>query len=218
MPEQQQPIVSVRGEAVREVPPETASFTATVVVSDRDKESVLAGLAARAAELRAALDGFGESIERRETSQVEVYPEVRGGRERRTVAWVGRVATTVTTADFPVLGEMLLGLAALAQVSVSGPWWQLRPGSTAGSQVRRAAIEDALARAREYASAVGARVDRLIEIADEGAGGGGEHMRFAMAAGMAEDAGAGLELDPQQQTVRASVVVRVGITPPDLAG
>ena len=210
----EQPVVMVRGEAFREVPPEIASFTVTVFVRDRDKDAVLAALTARAAEVRAALDGYGEAIERRETGLVEVFPEVK--HERRTVGYVGRVATAVTVTDFAALGEMLLRLATLSQVAVSGPWWQLRPASTAGADVRRAAIDDALARAREYAAAVGARIDRLIEIADEGTGAG--PVMYA-ARGMAEDAAAGgLALDPQQQTVRASVVVRVAITEPDLAG
>ncbi|GIE99011.1 SIMPL domain-containing protein [Paractinoplanes rishiriensis] len=214
MPEQ--PMVVVRGEAVREVPPEIASFTVTATVRDRDKETVLTRLAERAAGVRLALDGYGETIERRETGGVEVYPEVK--RERKTVGYVGRVATTVTVTDFAALGEMLLRLAALDDVAVAGPWWQLRVGSTAGADVRRAAIADALARAREYAEAVGSRVERLVEIADEGAGGASPVMFRAGAAEMAYDTAGGLDLDPQQQTVRASVVVRVAITEPDLTG
>lgn len=207
----QQPMVVVRGEAVREVPPEIATCAISAIVRDRDKQAVLTRLAERSAELRTALDGFGETIERRESGAVEVFPEFKG--ERRTVGYTGRVATVITVTDFAALGDLLLQLAAMEQVAVAGPWWQLRPASTAGSEVRREAIADALARAREYAAAVGARVDRLIEITDEGAGGGGLMMR-AMLSGAD---GAGLQLDPQQQTVRASVLVRVAITEPDLA-
>jgi uncharacterized protein len=115
-------------------------------------------------------------------------------------------------ADFPALGDMLLQLAALAEVEVSGPWWQLRAGSRAGSEARRDAIADALARARDYADAVGARVERLLEIADEGTADGPMMRATAMMSG-----DTGLVLDPQLQTVRASVVVRVAITEPDLA-
>jgi uncharacterized protein YggE len=98
---------------------------------------------------------------------------------------------------------------------VSGPWWQLRPGSRAGAEVRRAAIADALGRAREYAEAVGAEVDRLVEILDEGVGGGGGQPMMRMAAfGGGPEADLELELDPQQQTVQATVIVRVTITEP----
>jgi uncharacterized protein YggE len=213
MPEQS--MVVVRGGAVREVPPEIATCAVTVFVRDRDKQRVLAGLAERAAEVRVALDDLGAAIERRETGAVEVYPEAKG--ESRLVTYVGRVATVITVTDFAALGDLLLQLAVMEQVAVSGPWWQLRPGSTAGSEVRHEAIADALARAREYAAAVGARVDRLIEIADEGAGGAGP-MMFAAAHASSRIGAEGLALDPQQQVVQASVVVRVAITEPDLAG
>jgi hypothetical protein len=82
--------------------------------------------------------------------------------------------------------------------------------------VRRAAIADALDRAREYAAAVGARLDRLIEIADEGAGGGGMPL-MRQAFGMAASADASaveLDVDPQPQTVSASVLVRFAMTEP----
>lgn len=212
----EQPTIVVRGEAFREVPPEQAVLSVTVSARDRDRETVVARLAERAAELRAVLDGYAEAIERRETSGVQVYPDLKRGSER-VVAYTANAGTTVTVTDFGVLGELLLRLARLPQAVVAGPWWQLRPGSKAGADVRRTAIADALARAREYAGAVGARVDRLVEIADEGASGGGaQPMMRAAAFGMADES-AGLELDPQQQTVHAAVIVRVTITEPDLA-
>ncbi|GAB1694380.1 SIMPL domain-containing protein [Krasilnikovia sp. M28-CT-15] len=212
----EQPMVVVRGEAVREVPPEQAVFTVTVSARDKDRETTLARLTERSAGLRQTLDGYPDAIERRETGGVFVRPELKRG--ERVSAYAGSVTTTVTVTDFAVLGEMLLRLANRDQTTVAGPWWQLRPGSTAGAEVRRAAIADALSRAAEYADAVGAQVDRLVEIADEGTGGAAPRMR-AMAFGMAGGAEAmELELDPQPQTVQASVVVRVAVTEPTKLG
>ena len=212
-----QPTVVVRGEALREVPPEQAVFSVTVSARDKDQQAVLARLTERAAELRRTLDLYPDAIERRETGGVQVHPELKRGGERIS-AYAGSATTTVTVTDFAVLGELLLRLAGQELTAVAGPWWQLRPGSTAGAEVRRAAIADALGRAREYAEAVGAQVDRLIEISDDGVGGSGDrHMMraaaFGMSAGGAPDA-LELELDPQQQTVQASVIVRVAITEP----
>jgi hypothetical protein len=213
-----QPTIAVRGEAFREVPPEQAVLSVTVSARDRDREAVVARLAERNAELRAVLDGYPEAIERRETTAVQVYPDLKRGSER-VVAYTGSAGTTVTVTDFGVLGDLLLRLARLEQAAVAGPWWQLRPGSKAGADVRHAAIADALSRAREYAAAVGARIDRLIEIADEGVGdgGGGRPMMRAAAFDMAQESAPSLEVDPQQQTVHASVVVRVTITEPAIA-
>ncbi len=205
-------MIVVRGEAVREVPPEIAQFSVTVSARDKARETALSRLAERSAELRTLLDDHGDVIERRETSGVQVHPEFKKG--ERVAAYVGSVSTTVTVSDFAALGELLLRLADTELTSISGPWWQLRPGSRAGAGVRQEAVAEALRRAHEYAAAVGARVDRLVEISDEGAGGGGPMMRtmaFAKDTGSEE-----LDLDPQQQTVHAAVTVRVTITEPTL--
>jgi len=209
-----QPTIVVRGEASREVPPELAVFSVSVAVRGHDRPAVVAKLAERAAGLRAALDAYGDAIERRETGNLQVHPEAKPGHVR-PAAYAGSVETTVTVTDFGVLDEMLPNLAAMDQVSIFGPWWQLRRGSTAGAEVRRDAIADALGRAREYAAAVGARVDRLIEISDDVAGPGGVSMAAGM---MMRESAPALELDPQRQTVQASVLVRVTITEPDISG
>jgi uncharacterized protein YggE len=210
-----QPTIVVRGEASREVPPELAVFSVSVTVRGHDRPVVIAKLAERADALRAALDAYGDAIERRATGNVRVHPEYQPD-SMRPSGYSGVVETSVTVSDFDTLEEMLPSLAGLDQVSISGPWWQLRPGSAAGADVRRAAIADALARAREYAAAVGSRIDGLVEISDEVAGG----MTPMLAAyGRAElESAPVLRLDPQSQTVQASVLVRVTITEPDISG
>jgi uncharacterized protein YggE len=210
----EQPMIVVRGEATREVPPELAIFSVTTSARDKDRQTALTMLTERAAELRTHLDDYPEAIEHRETTGVQVHPELKRGGGERIAAYIGTVTTTVTVTDFTVLGDLLMRLAGRNQARVAGPWWQLRPGSRAGTDVRRAAIADALDRAREYAEAVGAQVDRLVEIADENAGGGGQPMMRMAAFGGAPEADLQLEVDPQQQTVHASVLVRVTITEP----
>ena len=208
-------MVVVRGEALREVPPEQAVFSVTVSARDKDRQTALTRLTERSAELRSALDDYPEAIERRETGSVQIYPELKRGSEKVT-AYTGSVSTTVTVTDFGVLGELLLRLGNQDQTSVSGPWWSLKPGSRAGADVRKAAVADALQRAREYAEAVGARIERLVEIGDEGTGGGAQPMMRSMAfKGEAADT-LELDLDPQPQTVQASVILRVAITEPEV--
>ena len=209
----EQPMIVVRGEAFQEVPPELATFSVSVTVRDQDRQAVIDRLQERIAGVRAVLVDSGDAVERHKTSAVQVFPEFKRGSER-VVAYTGSADTTVTVTDFEALGQLLLRLAALPNAAVAGPWWQLRPGSRAGADVRREAIADALSRAREYAAAVGARVDRLVEIADEGTGGGGPMMRMVNLSAAEESAA--FELDPQQQTVEAAVTVRVTITEPDL--
>jgi uncharacterized protein YggE len=212
----EQPTIVVRGEATREVQPERAVFSVTLTARDRDRDTVVARLAERSESLRALLDGY-DTIARRETGVLQVFQDLKRGSEK-TVAFTGNLDTTVILTDFAGLGELMLRLGALDHATIAGPWWQLEPGSRAGAEVRRQAIADALARAREYAEAVGARIDRLVEIADDGAM--GVNTVVPARAFVARDLGASprMELDPQLQTVQASVVVRVTITEPTALG
>jgi uncharacterized protein YggE len=205
-------IVTVHGEARREVLPEQAVFSVTVSARDRDKPSVVTRLTERAAEVGGILDRFDAAIERRETAGLHVYEEYRR-RVERSATYSGSLTTTVTVVDFDPLGELLAQLAAGESVSLSGPWWQLRPGSRAGADVRREAVTDALDRAREYAAAVGSDLDRIVEISDTEAAGAHPMMRAAMAAPEAEGS-ATFDLDPAWQTVEARVLLRVTITEP----
>ncbi|MEV1331883.1 SIMPL domain-containing protein [Micromonospora costi] len=207
------PVVTVRGEAYREVPPELARFTVTVTARDRDRETTLTRLAERAAAVRVLLDGSGPAVDRRETGDLRVRPETRRSTER-VVAWHGAVTTTVTVTDFTAVGELMLRLADQDQVEVAGPWWSLRPDSPAYREARHAAITDALARAREYAEALGARVTALLELADTGSE---RPMMARMAyAGGPEGGAPELDLDPQPQPVHAAVQARFAISEPVL--
>ncbi|MEV6814174.1 SIMPL domain-containing protein [Micromonospora sp. NPDC051296] len=211
------PVVTVRGEAYREVAPEVARFAVTALARDRDREATLTRLAERAAAVRVLLDSAEPAIDRRETGDLRVRPETRRSGER-VVAWHGSVVTTVTVTDFTALGELMLRLADQDQVEVAGPWWSLRPDSPTYREARHAAIADALQRAREYAEALGAQVTDLIELADEG--GTGQPMMARMAFEAGGVAGGGppeLELDPQPQGVHAAVRARFAISQPVLS-
>jgi uncharacterized protein len=208
------PVVAVRGEAVHEVPPELARFSVTVAARDRDRPATLARLAERVAAARALIDGYGTAIERRETGGLQVYPELKRSGEA-VVAYHGTAITTITVTDFTVLGELMLRLADQDQATVSGPWWELRPTSPVHRDARRAAIADAVARAREYAEALGARVTGLLELSDTEAA---PHPIMARAAAYDMSATKGeppeLDLDPQVQTVHATVAARFAISEP----
>lgn len=210
------PVVEVRGEAYREVPPELARFAVTVSARDKDRQAALARLAERAAAVRALIDGYADAIERREAGDVHVYPELKRSGER-VAAYVGSVTTTVTVTDFAVLGKLMMLLADRDQGRIAGPWWELRPGSPADREAREAAVADAVDRARGYAAAVGARLERLLEIFDEG--GGRDRPMRSVAFESAESARTPeLELDPRLQTVHAAVRVRFTISEPTALG
>ena len=214
-----QPVVAVRGEAFREVDPEIATFAVTVIARDRNREEALRRLASRVDSVRAVLDGYRDAVEKRETTGLFVHPETKGSGER-VVAYHGNVRTVVTIGDFAVLGELMLRLAGEDQTTVDGPWWALRPGSPAHREARRAAIADALDRAREYADALGARVTGLVELTDAGLGSQpvmrGDTRMLAFAAAGAPGEPPSLDLEPQRQQVHATVEARLLISEPTL--
>ncbi|MEO3922945.1 SIMPL domain-containing protein [Micromonosporaceae bacterium B7E4] len=214
----EQPFVLVRGEVVREVPPEVARFSVTVAARDRNRPTALSRLAERSEAVRALVDGYGDAIERRETGDLWVRPELKRSGEKVT-GYAGSATTVVTVTDFGVLGELMLRLADQDQTSVAGPWWELRPGSPVHREARRAAVAEAIARAREYADALGAEVTALLHLSDAGLTAQPLMMtRAAHTMGYRAAGGAPpeLELDPQVQTVHATVEARFAITPPRL--
>ena len=212
-----EPVVAVRGEAWREVEPEIATFAVSVTVFNRDRQETLRSLASGVDSVRAVLDEYRDAVEKRETAGMHVYPLTKGSAER-VVAYRGSVTTTVTVSDFTVLGDLMLRLGSTEQAAVSGPWWALRRSSPAHRDARQAAIADALERAREYAAALGARIVRLIELADSGLN---PHVaRGGFRAMALKGGGAGevpqIDLEPQRQNVEASVEARFAISEPTL--
>jgi uncharacterized protein YggE len=208
------PVVAVRGEAMREVPPEFARFAVTVSARDKDRQTTLRRLAERAEAMRALIDGYGPAVDRRETGSLQVFPERKRSGEK-IAAYRGSVSTIVTMTDFDLLGELMLRLADHDLTAVAGPWWELRPDSPVHREVRRAAIDDAIVVARDYAAALGARITALVELADAGIRTPGMPL-FARAAGLEHLSAEvpAIDLDPQVQTVQAAVEARFTISEP----
>ncbi|UWZ34106.1 SIMPL domain-containing protein [Dactylosporangium roseum] len=211
--------VVVRGEAVRDVEPELAEFTVIVAARDKDRQAALARLRERADALRQFLDRYAEAIERRESGGLHVHPE-NARRGEKVTAYAGSVSTTVTVNDLTVLGELMLSIADQDQTHVYGPAWRLRDDSPVHRAARRAAIGEAIARAKEYAEALGARVETLVELADPGLSRGPQPVAagFETFAAQAKHGGPGgapdLRLDPERQRVFAAVEARFTISDP----
>ena len=218
-------MVSVRGEATVEAEPEIAVFSVSVSARDRDRRKTLATLSRRNDQLLALVRSFGAAIEKAQTSEVSVYPELRRGREEKVRWYRGTIRTRLTVADLAVVGELVGRISDVELCVIAGPWWELRPDSPVYREARVSAARDAVTRAAEYTEALGGRLTGLVELADTGLGGGGHPARMLAAARAApafeteEEAPAVIDMEPETQVVQASVEARFTmVQPPSLRG
>ncbi|MEI5136867.1 SIMPL domain-containing protein [Streptomyces libani] len=216
------PRLAVRGEARLEVDPEIARIALTVSARGTDRTAALTDLTRRNETVLTLIKSYGDAIEKLETGTFSLTPELtEKGRHERIRAYHGRVTHTATLNDFTLLGELTTRLADLDLTSVDGPWWALRPDSPAHRAARTQAVHEAVQRAREYAEALGARLDALLEIADLGAENtapmAAPAMRsFAGYGGATQESAPALDLEPQRQAVYANVNARFTMTRPVL--
>jgi uncharacterized protein YggE len=222
-----EPVISVRGEAVLEVDPEVALVWVTVTARDRDRHRAVELLAERTKRATAVIKGHGAAIEKLDSGQVSVRPELKEGKPRERIAgYAAQASLTVTVADFAVLGDLVTGLADLEMVTVNGPNWQLRPASPARRDARLAAVRDAVQRAREYAEAFGGTITGLTEAADTGllAPPPPPPVAFAARGRAARAAPQGgyqapeFDFEPARQTVSAQIEARFTMTAPSFGG
>jgi uncharacterized protein len=215
-------VVSVRGEAWLEADPEIAAISVTVQARDRDRRTVLDRIASRNAQVLATIKGYGEAVEKLDSGAASVYPDIQDSKRKERAGYAGQARVQVTITDFTVLGDLVAALADTELVTVSGPWWSLRPDSPVYRRARLAAAEDATRRAGEYAQAFGGQLGALIAAADAGllAGQAGREERFyarAASGGVAQALGGGppvLDFEPARQSVSAQVEARFTVLLP----
>jgi hypothetical protein len=221
-----QPLISVKGEATLEVDPEIAVVNITVMARDKDRHAAMDRLATRNEHILALVKALGPAVEKVESGPASIWPEFKDARAREHVAgYVGQAGVTVTIGDFSALGELVPRLAGEELVTVTGPWWRLRPGSPVARQARLSAARDAMARAAEYAEAFGGRITGLVEAADPGLMGDGPGpgrpgrpiRAAAFAAASPEPGGTEFTFEPVRQTVHAEVDARFTMTPPEFS-
>jgi uncharacterized protein len=220
----EQPVISVRGEALLEVEPEIAIVNVTIEARDRDRRTVLGRLASRNQHVTDLIRRHGEAVENLESGPASVRPDIRDKKTagERIAGYLGRAGVRITVRDFTVIGELVASLSDEDLVTVAGPWWALRPDSPVYRDARLAAARDAMVRAREYAEAFGGGIAGLIEVADAGLltspgehGSGFRAMTGVHARGYAQRAPqAELDFEPARQTVTAQVEARFAMTVP----
>ena len=204
------PLVTVRGEAQLEGPPDLATLALTLHASGDSAERTRSQLAEGSAAVTQLLQRFEQALERSSTSGLHVSPVFNRRSPAKITGYQGTFTTQIVVADFDSLSPLVLALTALPNSQIDGPWWSLRPDNQMFRDARLAAIADARRRADDYAAAFGTTLADLVEVSDTNAGFGGvrEMRAFAMAKG-ADDAS--FEFEPAVQTVSGQVTVRFSL-------
>jgi uncharacterized protein len=210
------PIVTVRGQAQLEVPPDLATISLTVHCAGDSAEQTRVELAEASGRTRDLLSEHALAIERSSTSGLHVGPVFSRRSGTKITGYRGSFSTQVVVHDFDALSGIVFTLTPLPNSQLDGPWWSLRPDNVAYRTVRLEAIADARRRADDYAAAFGSSVVDLAEVSDlePGFAAPREVRAFGMAGDMAQEPV--FEFEPATQTVSGQVTVRFTISTPDL--
>ena len=221
-------LLSVRGEARRTVPPDSAIVAASIDCSRGSKPEAVRAAAAELDSLTgdlAAQGGVALGADtgrhpltwsaQSATTHVERAYDDKTGRHQPTGQVTAAVAVVITVRAFGLLDALGDVLAAHEAVSVYHVAWQVDWDNPAWQDVRAAAIQAAIRKGRDYAAALGGSLRGVEHIADAGLlGGDGAEARFtggsammraAAAAGGESDAPS---LDPVPQQLAAIIEAR----------
>lgn len=228
-------LLSVRADAQLEVAPDEAALDCVVGALDDDKAAALRVLARRLDAATGALRDLGgvvrEAGDRRRAlawlvRSMHTDPERRWDDKQDRYLLTGKVSASaallVVVRDFGLLDRVGTALAGHQHVHLHYVDWLVDHDNAGWQQVRAAAVEAALAKARDYAAALGGGLVRIEHVADVGLlgdrGGEFEHgprarapMAMAAAPGPGDEEN-GPSLDPVPQELHASIEARFTAT------
>jgi uncharacterized protein len=206
-----EPQLAVRGEHSREVDPEIAHLIVTVSSRAPTKEEALSQLTERTDWLHSMLDRFADDIERVDTAVFRVSPTFDRGSTETPTGYIGSIRTKVTIGDLSRIGDLVSHLSLGHMSEVTSLQWALRESSSIHSEIRIAAVHDAVRRAKDYATAVGSTVTGLLEIRDVG-------LRAYEPVGLrlGTDHNEAFDFEPEVQRVSVQVEARFTMTQPIL--
>ena len=179
------PLLSVRAEARQLVAPDYAVVNGQIEHTAGSKVEAVRSVADSLDRLTADLAALGavpfdEGAGRRpltwsahsSATHEEFYHDSETGRMERTGQVTATVALRVIVRDLDALDDLGGVLAAHPSLTVHGETWHVDWDNPAWPQVRAAAISAAIGKARDYAAALGARLQDVEHIADAGLLGG----------------------------------------------
>ena len=205
--------LNVRGSASLEVPPDYASVSLSADATRATRESALEVVQSTVFELRQALEDRPD-VRAVSLSRIRVQEATEYDRDLQTRVHTGWTATVTgkVLIDTDHVTVVVARVAATAG-EIGYLSWYLDDDNEAYRQVRVDAVADAFRAAGDFAGALNRQLGELRVLADPGllsaqaaeAEPMARAMAFDGAAGGIADDGVEIELDPEMQTVYASV-------------
>lgn len=204
----------VGGTATASHPAESAHLHVAVTATGDDRTDVARRVSEEHAALLAHLDALGDAAPSRSSTglvsdTIREYPQ---GFDEPVVQARARVSLDLVVTDFDQLGALGGRLAETELVEIDGLTWQLDPVTrrALARTARAEAVQDAMARAADYAAALDVGAPLLDRLYEEGLrpGGGGGGAGFARDAVMMKSAahdGASFDLAPPSIDVTVTI-------------
>jgi len=232
------PVLSVRGEARTTVDPDSVTLVCALAVSRDSRARALTTVAGALDDVTADLARLGGSPLTRTTTRERLTwsaqsarTELQHANDERTGAWGPTGLTTATVSlvigvrAFDLLDRLGQLLAAHEVLDVTSTSWEVDADNPAWAVVRADAIRAAIAKGRDYATALGASLQRVEHVADTGLLGGGDgygtgssgRVSFmAQSSRMSAAPPDTPSLDPVPQELTATIEARFVATPVSL--
>jgi uncharacterized protein YggE len=198
--------VEVTGNGTVTVVPDTLTITMAITTV---RATTKAALARNSTESRAVEQAFFTAgVAKRDVTTSNLTVGEQDNSQGRKIGYAAAIELTATLRQLAKSGAVITAAedAAGNDVSISGITYSLANPAQGESAARSAAMDDALARAKGFASAAGERVGQVVKISDTSSTSVPEPFASANAVGTARGASA-VPLQPGTQTATASVDV-----------
>jgi uncharacterized protein len=222
------PLLSVRADARQTVAPDYVILAGVISSSQGSKGDAVRAVASDLDRLTSGLDALGgvalgPETGRRPltwsaqsaTTNAEHGHNEETGRYEPTGRVTATVAVLIAVRAFEMLDALGAVLATHETLSVNGVTWETDWDNPAWPDVRAAAIQAAIRKGRDYATALGGSLYRVEHIADAGLLGGSDNAsyrftgsRSAALAGRSGEEGEAPSLDPVPQELTATIEAR----------
>jgi uncharacterized protein len=198
--------VSVTGHGTVDVTPDIADMWLGVQVTAPTGDAVMSDLEKKSQALVKSLKSLGIADEDIQTSDLSLYPNYK--QDGTTVdGYTGSVNVTTTVHDIDRLGEILDAVQGMVGdgLTIGGISFSYEDPEAVLEQARVAAMDNARARAEQYATAADAEIGAIIKIVETPTGGPVPYAAADMAS--AEAGGARVAIEPGSQELAVDVTV-----------